>query len=239
MIEQVIDRVLDWIYPLRCPICGHITEDKINYICRHCKDKIHLIEEPRCMKCSKPIMNEETEYCYDCEKSDFHFRKGKAVWVYDQYMKQSIGAFKYHGRKEYAKFYGKVMAEQYGNWVRGLNADALIPIPLHKQKKKVRGFNQAELVANEMSRLLGIPVITDVLFRERYTKPQKQLNNIERYRNLTKAFAVKNNNFHLKSVILIDDIYTTGSTIEACANVLMEHGVKEVYFLSICIGKGY
>lgn len=239
MLELVIDKVLDLIYPRRCPICGHITDDKENFICSQCAGKIISIKEPRCMKCSKPIMSVETEYCYDCEKADFRYKKGKAVWVYDEWMKQSIGAFKYNGRKEYSKFYGKVMAEKYGKWVHGIEADALIPIPLHKQKKRVRGFNQAELIAKEVSGRLGVPVRTDILLRERYTMPQKQLNNVERYRNLTKAFKVSKNITNLNKVILIDDIYTTGSTIEACTNVLMEHGIKEVYFLSICIGKGY
>lgn len=239
MGDSIIEKVLDWIYPPRCPICGEITDDKINYVCTDCKNKVFFIKEPRCMKCSKPILNAEKEYCYDCEKGNFHYEKGKALWIYDDIMKKSISEFKYHGRKEYSKFYGKFLADQYGNWVRKMNADALIPVPLHRQKQKARGYNQAELIAREVGARIGIPVKTDILYRKQYTMPQKELNDVERRKNLARAFEVKEDTLFLKKVILIDDIYTTGSTIEACTNVLLEHGIQQVFFLSVCIGKGF
>lgn len=239
MEKSVIEELLDLIYPPRCPICGNITDDKINYVCKTCKNKLHSIKEPRCMKCSKPILNEETEYCYDCEKRLFHYDRGMALWIYDDIMKKSIGDFKYHGRKEYSKFYGKALAEEYGNWVQSIDADALIPVPLHKQKQKARGYNQAELIAKEVGARIKVPVRTDILYRQHYTMPQKELNDVERRKNLARAFQVKKDIFFLKKIILVDDIYTTGSTIEACTNVLLEHGIQQVYFLSVCIGKGF
>ena len=112
-------------------------------------------------------------------------------------------------------------------------------IPLHKSRRRKRGFNQAELIAKGLGRELGIPVSSNSLLRTRKTSPQKELNDQERKNNLKNAFQVVDPDVKFKKVLLIDDIYTTGSTIDAAAAVLLEGGAEKVYFLSISIGRGY
>ena len=111
--------------------------------------------------------------------------------------------------------------------------DAVVPVPVHKSKYRERGYNQAEILANGIGKRLGIPVMPDFLVRSKKTLPQKQLSDKERLKNLQEAFMVNKKAGCCLSmpakVLLVDDIYTTGSTIEACTNVLLKHCVKHVY----------
>ncbi len=236
--------ILDMIYPVRCPICEKIVTPKGERICTSCKEKLNYIREPRCFRCSKPIEQEEQEYCSDCQRGPHHFDQGYAVWVYDEAMKHSVAGYKYRGKKEYAKFYTEEILRGYGNWVSKLAPDALVPVPIHRSKYSERGYNQADILARGIGKELEIPVLSDLLIRNRKTLPQKMLSDKERFRNLKAAFAMNKKRVssipkQLSRVLLVDDIYTTGSTIEACAQVLKSHGIKEVYFIVLCIGKGF
>lgn len=236
--------ILDIIYPVRCPICNEIVIPKGTKICASCWEKLHYIKEPRCKKCSKPIELEEKEYCSDCQRKNFNFEKGYAVWEYDAVMQHSIANFKYHNKKEYAKFYIQEMVEYYSDCIRKISPDVIVPIPIHRSKYLERGYNQTEILALGIGNKLEIPVLSHLLIRNKKTLPQKQLSDKERLRNLMEAFCYNDklvNTYHetIKKVLLIDDIYTTGSTIEACTNVLKANGISEVYFIVLCIGKGF
>lgn len=240
----MLEGILSILYPVRCPICNEIVVPQKNRICNPCKEKLNYIKEPRCKKCSKPMEDEEQEYCMDCQKSKHHYNKGYSVWLYDQHMKKSISNFKYHNKWEYAKFYIIEMVQHYEDTIKKLSIDVIIPVPLHPSKRLERGYNQAEILANGLGKSLNIPVATNLLIRSKKTLPQKQLSNKERLKNLKEAFRININALYkydrkIERVLLMDDIYTTGSTIEACTNVLMEHGVSEVFFITLCIGKGY
>jgi len=236
--------ILDMLYPVRCPICGGIVVPKDRKICVSCEEKLHFISEPRCKKCSKPVEQEQKEYCSDCERKNYHFEYGFSVWVYDAAMKKSISDFKYRHKKEYAKYFVQQVVGRYGNKIVQLAPDALVPVPIHKSKYRERGYNQAEILAKGIGRELSIPVLPDLLIRNKKTLPQKQLSDKERLQNLKEAFEfnkVYMDNCHrkLNKILLVDDIYTTGSTIEACTNVLRQNGVGYVYFVTLCIGKGF
>jgi len=155
-------------------------------------------------------------------------------------MRKSVSHFKYHNKREYADWYVEELLRKYRRILINLKPDAILPVPLHDAKRRKRGFNQAEILAKGLSLGTGIPMKTDILFRKKNTIAQKNLNNKERLRNLEQAFAVRRENVkELGTVILVDDIYTTGSTIEACSRVLKKAGVQNVHFISLCIGKGY
>lgn len=165
--------------------------------------------------------------------------RGRAAFEYDSVMRESIGRFKYKNRREYGGFYGEELWKICGKSICSWNIDLLIPIPLHKSRRRARGFNQAELVAEKLGKKLQIPVSADILVRARKTQAQKELNDQERKINLKNAFQVVKNEVKSKNILLIDDIYTTGSTIDAASSVLLEAGAEKVYFLSISIGRGY
>jgi ComF family protein len=213
-------------------------------ICEGCRERLNYISEPRCKSCSKPIEVEEKEYCSDCERKKFHYDKGYAVWVYNDAMRNSIAAYKYSSKKEYSNFYTHEMLRLYGGILRKLSFDAIIPVPIHRSKYLERGYNQAELLAKVIGRELKVPIYTKLLIRNKKTLPQKELSDKERLKNLAEAFEISNQILKvklksIKKVLLVDDIYTTGSTVEACSNVLKSYGIDQVYFIVLCIGKGY
>lgn len=154
-------------------------------------------------------------------------------------LKESVHAFKYQNKKEYADFFASEIIKTHGREIYDLNLDALIPVPLHKKKLLQRGYNQAEVLGVALSERLKVPLDTHLLLREVNTAPQKQLSNLQREKNLKNAFNSVEKCVKYNKVMLVDDIYTSGSTIEACTKELKKLGIKEIYFASICIGKGY
>lgn len=238
MRESKIFNFLELIYPGRCPICECILGIGQNKICKVCDKSLSYVKEPKCKKCGKSIEGDDTEYCYDCTRHQHDYEQGVAVFEYDEHIKASIYRFKYKNKREYANFYVQEIVRCYGDKIRSWNPDILIPIPLHKSKYKKRGFNQAEIVAKKVGKELQIPVSSKILMRQKKTLPQKELTTKERQNNVKRAFKIVDNKVKLQVVVLIDDIYTTGSTIDAAAKVLKEAGAYKVYYISISIGKG-
>ena len=248
MANAFLERIIDIIYPVRCPFCSEIVVPKDKRACADCQKKLPYIDGPRCAKCSKPIYDDRQEYCSDCARRSFHYNKGFAVWLYNETMKRSIADFKYHSRKDNAVFYVQELIRLYGEAILKLSPDVIVPVPLHRSKYIQRGYNQAQILAIPLGRELGIPVLPGLLYRKKKTQPQKKLDDKERLKNLAEAFAYNTGiaskyaveyNKQIKRVLIVDDIYTTGSTIEACTNVLKANGVLEVYFVVLCIGEGF
>ena len=154
-------------------------------------------------------------------------------------MKTSMYAFKYNNRREYAKFYAHAIIENYGNIIASWKADVIVPVPMYKKKKIKRGYNQAEVLAGKLSEKLGIPMDTDIIYRVRNTIPQKELKDEERKNNIKNAFQIRKNGLKYSKIVLVDDIYTTGTTIDECAGEFLQAGVNQVYFITACIGKGF
>lgn len=189
------------------------------------------------MKCGKSV-DETEEYCEDCRRHNLAFEQGKSVWLHKGKAAEAIYRFKFHNKRYYAELFAEEMAERCGEWIRKQQIDVLIPVPLHPSKKRNRGFNQSELLAKELGRILRIPVESDVVLRVKKTLPQKTLGNREREENLQNAFGVRRSWSPKRRVLLIDDIYTTGNTIHRISKVLKQAGVQKVYFLTISIGQG-
>ena len=190
------------------------------------------------MRCGKPLDKESREYCADCSGRDSNIVQGRSVWLHREPVPQAVYRFKYHNRRSSGEVFAHEMAKQYGRWIAANGIEEIIPVPLHPSRKRRRGFNQAEVLAVQLSELTGIPVRKDVLFRIKKTSPQKILNPGERRANLKGAFAVSARWKPCRNVLLIDDIYTTGSTIERCSGMLKKAGTENVWFLTISIGQG-
>ena len=228
--------ILDILYPPRCPVCHGIVQGRKG-ICPSCRKRLPYIQEPKCKKCGKEVEKNEQEYCRDCQRFAHSFDKGQSVFAYDPVMRRSITMFKYHNRREYAKFYAKEMQKQCERFLKTCEPEVILPVPVHKRKKRQRGFNQAELVAKELGKLVGIPVDTDYLYRKELTTPQKELTRQQRKLNLQKAFAIRETGRYYERILLVDDIYTTGATIDAISEILRENQSKFIFFLTICVGR--
>ena len=231
------------LFPASCPICGEvqeqlITDDGVAEICPDCEKKVKRVTAPFCLKCGKPLEEDRVrrEYCADCLKRTHVYAQGRAVFVYQGAVIGSMHRLKYSNRRDYAAIYAREAYRMHADWIRRMAPDALIPVPLHPKRRRQRGYNQAELIARELSKRTGIPVEKDFLIRTANTKPQRQLNPKERKNNLKNAFQMSKKRVKLEKILLVDDIYTTGSTVDAAAEVLMRAGIRKVYVLCICIG---
>ena len=230
------DLILDLIFPQRCVVCDGILPYGKKELCVECQKKIHYISGASCYQCGKPVKETE-EYCFDCRKKKHLYTQGVALFSYE-YIRASLYRYKYGDRREYAAVYGKYMAERFYEKKIHWRPQALIPVPLHRKKKKKRGYNQAELIAKELGKHWEIPVITNLVVRVKNTRPMKEIDGTERQNNLKKAFKLGKNDVKLNTIIIIDDIYTTGSTIDAIAEVCREAGISNIYFMTVSIGYG-
>ena len=230
------NQFLQLLFPLRCPVCDDIVTPYGRKICVDCEKKLRLLTPPWCMKCGKKLY-EETSFCIDCIKKPHKFVRGRALYEYGS-VAASIYRFKYGKRQEYADFFGEQMAKYLEPFVREVQPDGLLPIPLHRRRKNKRGYNQAQLLAESLGRQLNIPVYSEMVYRVKNTAPLKLQNPVERQNNLKRAFNIAQNDVKLNTIIIIDDIYTTGSTIDAVAKVCREAGIANVYFLTVSIGYG-
>lgn len=246
------------LYPSRCPVCDDIVPGIGSLICPKCRNRLVYVSGECCQKCGKALREEvdgqhgtmleiygetgrtyeeSAGLCSDCRKKHHLFVEGAALYEYDC-IRESVYRYKYGGRREYADFYGEEIARFLGNRIRAWRAQALVPVPLHPQKLKSRGYNQAHLLALRAGELLGVPVRDDLVARVKNTEPQKNLDPVKRQNNLKRAFKLCENDVKLKTIIIIDDIYTTGSTVDAVCRVFQETSVREIYFIALAIGKG-
>ena len=245
----VKETLLSILYPRRCPICHDIVTPRGHLACPDCLKKVSFVQEPICLCCGKEIASEEIEYCYDCSHHTRSFAGGFALAVYDPVMRESIRRFKNGGRMEYADWYAEALWQQYGQQLRGLDIDAVVPVPLHRSRRNERGYNQAELLAGRLAKRLQVPMYPKALKRTRKTTAQKYLGGRERQRNLEAVFALgrkakaghglpmSKNLVDGRVILLVDDIYTTGGTAEACTRVLLDAGARTVYLVNVCIGE--
>lgn len=239
ILHTATEKILEGIYPRCCPLCHKIVVPRGALVCPACVEKLKPLEGPRCLKCGKGLENSETEYCGDCREGNHFFDQGLGILPYDDKMKASIMQYKYHGRREYSDFYAAALVYWGSKSISRWRPQAIIPVPLHPKKKRMRGFNQAALLAKPLGEHFGIPVYENWVFRVRKTIPQKELSARERRKNMESAFGAEPAPQGIRRVLLVDDIYTTGSTVDAISRILKEQGIEKVYFLTVCIGKGY
>lgn len=229
------ERIIGLLYPRHCPVCDEVVPRVGMYICPKCKEKLEYVQGAICIKCGKLISKNE-ELCIDCKENTHFYDRGVALYKYPC-IRQGIYRMKYQGRKEYLDFFAQDVVEHLGQQLRFWNPDAIIGVPLHKLRERKRGYNQAAVLASLISKKIGIPFYKKLVVRQKNTLPQKGLDVCQRQNNLKKAFNISQNVVKLNTIVIIDDIYTTGSTIDAIASVLKANGVQQVYYIALAIGE--
>lgn len=233
--EKMKNTFLDILYPRRCPVCHAILAPGTQRICKPCRERLRPAAGPRCFKCSKPLKDPAQEYCSDCSSRTHLFEQGIGIFPYSTLLQESLFQLKYGKRQEYGVFYGELGAFYAEGRIRCWEIDFIVPIPLHRKRLEKRGYNQAEIIAEALAKKAGLPVRKNLLKRKRNTKPQKDLSPEERKRNIKGAFSVSRE-LEGENILLIDDIYTTGATLDEAAGALKRAGAKKIYFLVIAIG---
>jgi len=229
---------LSLVFPRRCPICDKPVKPFGRLACTECEEgKIGYVHGPVCYKCGKPLDDGAKEYCEDCISHHHLYERGLSLFEYKT-VAESIYRFKYKGRREYSVWYGEQIEKYLGDKILDLKPDVLVPVPIHASKLRKRGYNQASLIAHEVSKRLGIPVKDDCVIREKKTTPLKDLTPLERNNILRGAFKIGTFDVKLRTIVIIDDIYTTGATIDAVARPLLSAGATRIYFVTLAIGSG-
>lgn len=229
---------LELFYPSVCVICGRLSA---HGVCEKCKKEYPIIMESKCMCCGKPIEKEEAEFCEDCKSNKKLFYQGRSLWVHRDKVKTSIYLFKYKNRRIYGETYAKLLVAVYGRLIEEWNPSCIIPVPVHKKRRRKRGYNQAEVLAQYLVQELrgNISLNTRLISRNKETGFQKVLDNKQRKKNISGAFKISREYEVPETVLIVDDIYTTGATMNEMAKILRGAGVRKVVFLTISVGQGY
>lgn len=226
-------RLLDWLFPPKCLSCKEFLEDTGRFLCPHCRTSWLDLDPPYCTRCACPFPSSPgpSHLCGDCLKGEKACTRVDAVGLYEGVLHDLIIRLKFRQEERLGYFLGRAMAEEIVSRgeTEGLPSDLILPIPLHRDRLRERGFNQALLFAREVGTSLRVPVDPGLLTKKRKTEMQTRLKGEERRKNLKGAFAVAEpDRVGGKRILLIDDVYTTGATIEEAAKTLLKQGAEEV-----------
>jgi ComF family protein len=223
--SQVGRALLDLIYPPCCPGCGRMG----SAFCERCRDQVALIESPVCFHCGCALPEEGL--CFRCRSLPSSLDGIRAAAVFEDPLRLAIHALKYENNTTLAAPLGAMMV---GLWRSGglPEADLILPVPLHTRRQAERGYNQSSLLARVLGRAVGVPVDEQMLIRQRATLPQVGLGLSERQKNVEGAFVCRG---HLggQTAVVVDDVCTTGATLEACADALRAVGALRVWAFTL------
>jgi ComF family protein len=236
-LKRIMTGIADLIFPPRCITCSGIIEEHGPLpFCPLCASGIRYIHSPLCTRCGIPFHSAETEDhpCGECLESEKRYKVARAVGYYEATLLTAIHLFKYQGKIGIGKILGNFMADFAAETWDMQVFSAIIPIPLHRKRLRERGFNQALILAREIANRFSLPLDFMTLRREVFTAPQVGLGRKERLLNVRGAFAVrKPERIAHGKLLLVDDVYTTGSTLAECARILLEAKADSVSILTM------
>lgn len=230
-IFKTVDRLLYLIYPKTCIFCNSI----LNYgdtecLCSECVEKYKPISGNKCELCGRAIA--VNNICGNCRSKKHYYDKCYCVYEYKDNVKSFIYAMKFSDIRQNC-FYAAKQMKLYADSNNIQKCDYVVPVPMFSVNRIIRGYNQAELIARSFSRLTH-GRYKRALYKCKITKPQHKLKGKERLINLKDVFKVSGN-IKDKTILLIDDVFTTGSTVNECSRVLKKAGAKEVYVFCFCV----
>ena len=229
--------IIDFIFPPICSICGKpFSAEKEVVICTYCLSQIKYIGNPLCSKCGKPFYSEllADHLCGDCLAGKRYFNRARAMGYYDGILRKAIHLLKYKLKNNLAFSLGNLMADRMQYFLNGVTYHLIIPVPLHTKRLRERGFNQALLLSRLISKKYKIPLDGCTLIRKRQTKPQVGLSEQDRKDNVKGSFLLlKGDKVLDRDILLVDDVYTSGNTVEECSKVLIKAGAHKVDVLTL------
>lgn len=212
-----------WLWPRTCSHCREdLSADAASPLCLACRLKLAPNRPPYCLRCAEPLRR--GDHCQRCERRLFACSPVRAAFLYKDAAVSLVHAFKYGGRRSAARAAGDWMATAFSGFPELARPDLLVPMPLHPSRRRRRGYNQALLIAEALGERLDLPV-REALMRVRDTPTQWSLGRADREKNVAGAFqALRASELAGKSVLLVDDVCTSGASLEACAKTLLAAG---------------
>lgn len=230
----MLNKILDFLFPIRCYHCHTIVENE--GLCNKCWSKITFNAGASCIKCSYPFELETRNdlLCGYCLQKKNYFDKLYFVAKYDSLIKDMIYKFKYNDKIIYYKLFSLWLKNLVDK--KEIKFEFIAPIPMHKKKLRSRKFNQSCIIANELSKKLSTPIIRDLLIKKRYDKSQTELTAKQRQNNI-KGSIIINPKYKTiikdKNILLVDDVFTTGATINECCKILKKNHINRVTAITI------
>ncbi|MFA5635868.1 MAG: ComF family protein [Anaerovoracaceae bacterium] len=241
MIKELWSSLLDLVYPsnIYCINCGRPIDDRFPYsLCPFCVRSIRWANKATCQSCGKPMsVQTDTGICSECTKECRKFDRGYTCVHYGMAERQLIHQLKYKDKDYLADYLAELMHERID--AEKLEPDLVVPVPMHKSKERRRGYNQAGLLAKHIAGRLGKPYFSRLLTRTSDTTPMSGLSAEQRKKNVQDVFTVAKwvqITIYDKTILLVDDVFTTGSTTEACSQALKAAGARKVYVLTFAAG---
>jgi len=226
-VRRLWTSILDLLYPPRCVGC----EDVGAWFCGECMSQVHRVSRPLCEQCGHALGEVSSRVCRRCRSAPLQIDCIRSVAYSEGALREAIHALKYRGVTALAVPLADLMAEHWARYP--MEVDVIVPVPLHKRRLRWRGFNQAVCLASELAKRIDLPVDEDVLIRHRATAAQVDLDAEQRKENVEGAFRCTDRGAVDQRVLLIDDVCTTGSTLEACAVALRQGGARSVQALTL------
>lgn len=233
MLERIVARLEEALFPSRCLACREFLPDSGGSFCELCEPALWPIARPWCEQCGRPLEGrcEDPRICLGCAAARPTFDRLQSTFYYGGPLADAIIAFKHGGRAEYGSRLGKLMLS--AGEVEIPVVDLVVPVPLHPRRARRRGYNQARLLAGAAARAADAP-LRDVLRRERDTGSQRGRTRAERFAELAGAFRVAApKRVADRRIWLVDDVVTTGATVQSCAAALRSAGASEISVLSL------
>jgi len=238
--KELIHAAADLLYPRNCQCCSQpLAKHEKGVICAACLETVRWIEPPCCSRCALPFAGavEDAFECGHCRELELHFQRGVAACLARGIVRDAILEFKYHRKLYFGPHLAEWMLTAGRERVDWSRVDAIVPVPLHPRKQREREFNQAEYLADAAGQAFRKPVWKGELRRVRDTPTQTRLSREERMANLRNAFVVRDAaRWKGRCALLVDDVFTTGATLDACARVLRKAGTAEVWVLTVARG---
>jgi ComF family protein len=228
---------LDILFPPLCHVCRTFVpgQEEI-HLCGVCRAKVAPIHSPLCPVCGAPFATENgiDHPCGQCLTARPPFIRARSASRFEGTVQELIHRFKYGKKIHLARPLGLLTARALADFAGEAAPDLIVPVPLHCKRLRERGFNQSQLLGRVLGKQWSVPLSVNNLRRVRWTEPQVGLPAPERERNVRSAFAVSDPaHFKEKRLLLIDDVYTTGSTVEECARTLKRAGAAEVWVITV------
>lgn len=219
--------LLDIFFPPRCVGCRKVG----TWLCQKCRSEIEFVKEPVCDLCGQPKSDVNSRLCFRCQNAPLQIEGIRSVAYFEGVLRQAIHIFKYEHLPALAAPLGELMS---AGWQEiHPPGEVIVPVPLHPKRLRERGYNQAALLARHLGERCALPVLEEALVRVRDTLPQTNLNAQQRKENVREAFHCCEPALAGKSVLLIDDVCTTGATLEACSLALRQANVRSAWALSL------
>jgi competence protein ComFC len=239
-ILKWLGRAADLVYPRNCQFCSApLTEEQPGVICPTCLAKAKLIEPPFCQRCALPFAGKLTEpfECGYCKELKFGFSRAVAACRAEGIVRDCILRFKYNREMYFERHLAGWLIGAAQRWVDPAGIDAIVPVPLYPRKQRQREFNQAERLAKALGRAWNRPVLCRELKRVKDTSTQTRLDAATRRANVRGAFALRRGEaFSSRRLVLVDDVFTTGATLDSCASILRQAGALDVIAVTVARG---